>query len=51
MNVPNEKSSNEIPKADIETLNKDNFFKEDRPLNKSYPNQLESNNHYVLGYN
>lgn len=51
MNVPNENNRNEIPKADIETINKAELFKEDKLLNERYPNQFESNNHYVLGYN
>jgi hypothetical protein len=51
MYVPNENNRNEIPKADIETINKAKLLKEDKLLNESYPNQLESNNHYVLGYN
>lgn len=51
MNVPNEKNRNDIPKADFETINKAKLLKEDKLLNERYPNQFESNNHYVLGYN
>jgi len=51
MKLPNEKNRNEIPNADIETLNKAKFLKKDKSFNESYLHQSESNNHYVLGYN
>ncbi len=51
MKLPNEKSSNDIPKADIKTINEASLSQEDKLLNESYPNPLESNNHYILGYN
>mgnify|MGYP000243159406 CR=1 FL=1 len=51
MKIPTEKNKKEISKTDIKTINKAKLFKEDKQLNESYPNQLESNNHYVLGYN
>jgi hypothetical protein len=51
MKLPNEKNKKEIPKTDIKTINKAEFSPEDKLLNEVYLNQLESNNHYVLGYN
>jgi hypothetical protein len=51
MNVSNENNRNEAPKADIKTINKAKLLKDDKLHNEIYPNQLESNNHYVLGYN
>lgn len=51
MKLPNEKTSNEIPKADIKAINKANLSQVDKLLNESYLKQLEVNNHYVLGYN
>ena len=51
MKLPNEKNINELPKVDIETINKTKFSQKDKLLNESYFNQLEANNHYVLGYN
>jgi hypothetical protein len=51
MKLPNEKNRNKISKVDLETINKVKFSQEDKRLNESYSNQLEVNNHYVLGYN
>ncbi len=51
MKLLNEKNRHEMPKADIKAINKAKFYQEDKLLNKSYLNQLEANNHYVLGYN
>jgi len=51
MKLSNEKNRNEIPKVDIETINKAKLSQKAKLLNESYFNQLEANNHYVLGYN
>ncbi|MEY8215519.1 MAG: hypothetical protein RPR97_13680 [Colwellia sp.] len=51
MKLSNEKNKKEIPKADIKTINKAKSSQGDKLLNDVYLHQLESTNHYVLGYN
>lgn len=51
MKLSNEKNRSEVSKVDIETINKAKFYQNNKFLNESYFNQLEANNHYILGYN
>lgn len=51
MRLTNEKNRHETAKVDVKTIKKAKYSQEYKQLNARYLNQLEANNHYVLGYN
>lgn len=51
MRLPNDKNRNKTPEMNTKDEKKIEFFQETKERNEYNLNQLETNNHYVLGYN